>query len=727
MGVLAVILPLVAFPVALQAAEQRHALSASANPIRKVVTMLQAMQQKVSEEGEKEEALYKKFMCYCKNGGGDLAGSIEAAEASIETLGSDIKKSEEQKTQLDAAVKQAQDDRDAAKKTMAEAKAIREKEAAAYAADKAEYGANIDAITKAVAALEKGMAGSFLQTRPADALRRLAKASSSMLADDDRDQLVAFLEGKQGSEYAPQSGQITGILKQMGDEMAKGLAEATAVEEAAIKTYEELMAAKKKEVQVLIAKIESSLQRSGELGVSIAQMKNDLGDTEEALIADKEFKANLEKSCATKTAEWEERVKTRADELAALADTIKVLNDDDALELFKKTLPSPAVSLMQLQDGASALRARAATVLREARGGQQDRTRLDLILLALRGKKIGFEKVITMIDEMVASLKTEQSDDDHKKEYCGVQFDESDDKKKGLERAIADSETAIAKTSDSIATLKEEAAALTAGIKALDKAVAEATEQRKKENQEFTELMASDSAAKELLGFAKNRLNKFYNPKLYKPPAKRELAADDRIAVNLGGGTAPPTPAPAGIAGTGITVLAEVSAHTHQRSNVAPPPPPETFGAYTKKSQMNTGVIAMIDLLIKDMDKEMTVAEAEEKDAQADYETLMEDSAAKRKADSKSLSEKETATADLQADLEGHKDAKASSTKELAATLQYISTLHAECDWLLQYFDVRKEARASEIDSLGKAKAVLSGADYSLLQTGSRGSLRGSP
>merc|ERR1719145_139430 len=112
----------------------------------------------------------------------------------------------------------------------------------------------------------------------------------------------------------------------------------------------------------------------------------------------------------------------------------------------------------------------------------------------------------------------------------------------------------------------------------------------------------------------------------------------------------------------------------------------------------------------------MTEAETEEKDAQADYETLMKDSAEKRVADSKSLAEKESAAADLSAQLEAHKDDKVSATKEPAATLKYISSLHAECDWLLQYFDVRKAARASEIDALGKAKDVLSGADFSLLQ-----------
>merc|ERR1740138_646085 len=108
---------------------------------------------------------------------------------------------------------------------------------------------------------------------------------------------------------------------------------------------------------------------------------------------------------------------------------------------------------------------------------------LDFIALAIQGKKIGFEKVIKMIDEMVATLKTEQEDDDHKKEYCAKQFDLSDDKKKSLERSISDLETVIADTKDGIATAKEEIAALQASIKALDKAVAEATEQRKEENE----------------------------------------------------------------------------------------------------------------------------------------------------------------------------------------------------------------------------------------------------
>merc|ERR1740127_389068 len=199
-----------------------------------------------------------------------------------------------------------------------------------------------------------------------------------------------------------------------------------------------------------------------------------------------------------------------------------------------------------------------------------------------------------MIDEMVATLKTEQLDDDHKKEYCSKQFDLSDDKKKTLERSISDLETAIEDAKEGIATVTDEIAALSKSLKALDKAVSEATAQRKEENEDFQALMASDSAAKEILGFAKNRLNKFYNPSQYKAPPKRELTDEDRATL-AAGGTLAPTAAPGGIAGTGVTVLADVSEHG------AAKPPPEALGAYKKKGEESGGVIAMIDLIVKDL------------------------------------------------------------------------------------------------------------------------------
>jgi len=120
----------------------------------------------------------------------------------------------------------------------------------------------------------------------------------------------------------------------------------------------------------------------------------------------------------------------------------------------------------------------------------------------------------------------------------------------------------------------------------------------------------------------------------------------------------------------------------------------------------------MIDLLVKDLDKEMTEAEVEEKDSQADYEKMMEQSGTKRTADSKLVAEKTSAKADGEADLEAHKESHAATGKELLANGKYIASLHSECDWLVKHFDTRKDARTNEIESLKRAKAVLHGASY---------------
>merc|ERR1711865_963897 len=257
----------------------------------------------------------------------------------------------------------------------------------------------------------------------------------------------------------------------------------------------------------------------------------------------------------------------------------------------------------------------------------------------------------------------------------------TEDNLKALELKVSDLGKAIADHKESIATLVEEIEALGAGIKALDKQVAEATEERKEEHEDNVETLAQNNAAVELIGMAKNRMNKFYSPKLYKAP-----------------------PAP------------EVPAFA-QRSGVAPSPPPETFGAYAKKGGESGGVIAMMDMMIADLDKEITEIEVEEKNNQEEYEQLIKDTAEKRALDSKAIEDKESTKADLEATLVNTNEEKASKTKEAMATAQFLAETHGDCDWLLSNFDVRKSARAGEVDGLKKAKAVLSGADSSLLQS----------
>merc|ERR1719174_2016538 len=162
------------------------------------------------------------------------------------------------------------------------------------------------------------------------------------------------------------------------------------------------------------------------------------------------------------------------------------------------------------------MRSRALTMINKARSNHPG-LKLDFIALALRGKnKGGFDKVIKMIDEMTVQLGEDQKADEAKKSYCLKEFDTSEDKKKELQNEIEDLDTAIADSEEAITTTKAEIEALSDGIRMLDHSVEDATEERKAQNEAYQALMAGDTAAKELLGMAKNRLQKFYNPKLAK-------------------------------------------------------------------------------------------------------------------------------------------------------------------------------------------------------------------
>merc|ERR1719169_188800 len=297
---------------------------------------------------------------------------------------------------------------------------------------------------------------------------------SEEMSSTDRDLLSAFLTQGNGQGYAPASAEIVGILKQMKDTMEKDLAEVIAAEDAAKQDFEGLVAAKEKEIASATQAIEEKTKRTGEVAVEIVNLKEDLDDTTESLAEDQKFLADLTKNCETKKKEWAEICKMRQEELVALADTIKILNDDDAQEMFKKSIPSASASLLQLQVTSKELRAQALKVLSSARRASQTNVNLDLIELALHGKKVSFDKVIAMINDMVTLLGKEQVEDDTKKTYCENEFDKADDKKKELELSISDIEKAMDEAKESIETFEAEIKALEEGIIKLDREVAEA-------------------------------------------------------------------------------------------------------------------------------------------------------------------------------------------------------------------------------------------------------------
>jgi chromosome segregation ATPase len=690
-----------------------YGLRQKENPIRRIVTLLQDMQKEIETEGEKEEKAFDKFMCYCDGNSDGMKKAAEEGAQKATELASKLEALQAEKAQLEQELKDHQSSRETAKQDQDKATSIREKEKADFDAASADMSTNIAAMKGAIAALEKGL-GAFMQISSSQkaVLQRIVAASST-LDDYQREGAMAFVQGK---ESAQSSGEIMGMLKAMLEEMEGDLATAEKDEATAVAGFEELSAAKAAEIASATSAIESKTKRAGEVAVEVVQTKDDLEDTKAEVSETTAFLGDLGKQCAEKKSEWAERQKMRAEEVSAISEAIKVLNDDDALDLFKKTVPSMVQTGMQfLQRGSpkSSMALRAKTVLVSLmQKSQAHATVFSLLSSALKSKSVDFSKITAQIDGMIDVLGKEQADDDKQKAFCDSEFSKSAAEKKATEEKLASLAASIEEMSATVATLTSEIETLSAEIKALDKAVAEATEQRKEEHATFLQAQAENQAATQLVEAAKNKLYKFYNPVMYKAPERRELTEEERIAVS--GGAPDPrdaeeaTAAP-GIAGTGIAVFAQV----RSASNAAPPPPPETFGAYTKKTGKSNGVIALMDMMISDLKTDLTDSEHAEEMAQKDYENLMSASQKSRATNAESITEKESASAEWSEKIENSKTEQASTTEALMKLKEYIAGLHSSCDFLVENYESRKEARTNEVEGLKNAKSVLAGANFS--------------
>jgi len=679
------------------------------NPIRKVVSLLQGMAKNVGAEGEKEKHLFDRFMCYCKGGEADLQKSISDNGAKYPVVQSDLEQAQSSVAKLKEDLKEHRANWQSAKQAIGAANAVRAREHKMFQLEVAEKQEYLTSLSKAMPTLQSGMAGTrFLQTNAA-LMQNVRKAASvdPQLTDDDRESVMSFLSmhHKSADEYAPSASEVIGILTRMKADYEQDLADITARETTAVGLYKDLIAAKTKESKSLGYTVQKKTARAGELAVDIVNMKHDLKSAEAMLNADSQLLKNLKSECATKTREQAEREQMRSKEMLAIHDTISILNADDSLDLFKQTL-SPSGSLLQVTgqvQGLSSMLAR----LEKNPHATGDRPEVRFLEMALQGKRVDFSKVAKLVDDMMSLLDREQADDDNKKEFCKDKMHAVELKAKELVKSIKDHQADLGDRSETLSQNEEETQALRSKVTALDRINADATEQRRAQNQDFTALMSSNTNAKELLEMARARLQKFYNP------AKKVALARKASTV------ATALPAWAGVdLASGDDYFTGVSRQSLFKFLDKRPAGVAAFfqQKYQQSTQDNNNVVSMLNQLVWELETEMKLAGKDEERDQTAYQDFMKDSAAKRTAYLKGINDMLATKAENE-ELKAKQDGELiADVKEHKAALAYKAQLHSQCDWLLQNVDLRRTARADEMDQLKKAKATLIGADYSLAQ-----------
>eukprot|EP00933_Yihiella_yeosuensis_P035077 TRINITY_DN28530_c0_g1_i1.p1 TRINITY_DN28530_c0_g1~~TRINITY_DN28530_c0_g1_i1.p1 ORF type:complete len:715 (+),score=211.33 TRINITY_DN28530_c0_g1_i1:99-2243(+) len=685
-------------------------LEVNANPIRKVVTMLQKMSEKLGNEAEHEKELYEKFECYCKKTQKSLQDAIDAAESVGPITPEDIEAKKNEVKALQNEVKKLKSDKIDDEASLQSAKVNRDKEHTVYVKvvgeeKQTEHAAESALESLGVSTTEKP---SFLELN-SDSQKSNSHSGFGIGAGTSwlpelihgfmhskrativaKRKVAAFLEGK-GKENPADMEDVKTYITDIEHEAEDDIVVEDKEEDKEVVDYTGVKTSKKAEIAALLDMMEKKMKAMGTLEVDIVNMQHDMANGAESLADNKKMLAEVAKSCASKASDWKERQTYRADEQVALAETIKMLNSDDALELFKNTIKSPA--LLQISQNRQKVLDQAKAIVDNLRSNPKNakhHSALNFLALKLAGNQVDLSSVFKKIDGMVVLMKTEQRDDDSKKQYCNKAFDESAERIKGVSRNLEQISASLETGKQSVEKLAGEMKALKAGISDLDSSIAEASENRKAEHASFNELISGNTAAVKLLGMAKDRLNHFYNP-------------------SLAPNTATTTANPYDLS------LVQISEHNARAPTVEVGTPPPTFsGDYKARGEESNGILKMLDTLANDLEKEMTVSRTEESHSQKEYEETVAEAQRKRETDLKSIQGKAQSKADVESDLIEDKDAMSAKSTELHTAKKYVSDLHGECDWLLQNFDLRKQARVEETEGMTRAKAVLAGADFSL-------------
>jgi len=460
--------------------------------------------------------------------------------------------------------------------------------------------------------------------------------------------------------YAPQSGEIFGILKQMKETFETNLSASQKEEMANQAAYEDLKAAKLAEIAAGNEQKDTKTQELADTDAALAQAKQDLEDTRNSLSADQKFLMNLKETCQMTDAEWEERQKARQEEIQACSEALAILSSDDAHDTFTKTFNFVQVHRAQ----ESSKRDQAAKVLFTA---AKTYANPQLATLATQVRLDAFTKVKAAIDEMVTALLKEKEDEIKHKDFCtdGLNKNERAQELKQrdieeLEAKIADLTATIDELTKSIATLESEIAEMQTQLK-------RAGEDREKENADFQLTIADQRETQKLLTNALNVLKAVY--------AKKSFA------------------------------------QTKAKQEPAGPPPPPGFKKYEQSSGAG-GVMGMLQQIIADAKQLEADAIKAETDSQKAYETFVKDTNGSIEEKNRDITNKSELKATAEADKTASEEAKETAMNEQQQNKNEEADLHKSCDFVLKNFDIRQAARDQEVEALRQAKAILSGASF---------------
>lgn len=665
-------------------------------PVNKVIELLHDMLDTLQKDQKTDQETYDKMSCWCEDNDKEKTKAISDADARIVQLKAEIEAGIAGSERLKVEIQSLEEEIETELASLAQATEIRKKQYDEFNNEEKDLIESISALKAAIVVLSKHHESAMLQANNTnssmlsitsllkDQMQRHEHLLRRAFTPSQQEAIEALVQGRQSppegaavhvSSYNSQSGEIYGILNQMLETFESDLTEAQKNEEDAQQEYSNLKSAKEKQISASQGQLANKKTELAQTHSTLAQNEQDLKDTEATLAADEQYLTMLKAKCQLTDQEWDERQKTRQDEIAAINQALTILSADDASDTFSRTF-NPASFLQVRSDPQLERREKAAEVLGKA-ATKANSTHLSSI--AVKVKIDSFTEVKEAIDTMISQLLTEKEDEIKHRDTCTGELHTNELQTAETEH---DKETVLADIESldmSIDALTKEIDELNTEITDLKTELSRAGENRESENVEFQAIVADQKETQRLLKEAKQALIDFY------------------------GLTVPPS-----------LVQKNTTANSTSNSTSYKPtyePSPDGFEKYEHHGASNS-VIALLDQIIRDTEQMEADSLRAEQDSQKAYEAFVQDTNRSVEAKEKSVINKDKAKSTAAADKVQKQDERDTILSDLELLSHNEAQTHANCDFVLKNFDIRQEARDEEVEALREAKSYLSGAIY---------------
>jgi len=693
------------------------------SPIAKVVVLITEMKATVEKEATSDEDAYDKYSCWSLTNEKQKKAAIATNTKNVKALESFVAEAAGTTGQLTAEIKALKSDIEEDQAALDSANSQREKESEAFQAEEADMKETIGLLTQAIAKLQAvqllqknghsvpmstqgdvllqvkqvakhvrrhpnfngemqrdlfDVLGSLQQVAGKEARRQGSTLQATallgevflpkrgepslfqnLLADEAKpNKLKGAAAG--AKSYNSRSGPIIGMFKEMKDEFQRDLGSAQKEDLTALINFQHLNAAKSGEIAASTKQQEMKEGQLADLKAKVAESKESIESSNDAIDSDSKFLANVLKNRKIEDKDYEARVKTRSDEIVALGKTLEILTGDESRALFGKTISFLQVSTATRERMENQLSKKAMQLLMKI---GRKHNNMALISMAVNVRLDAFKKVKAAMSKMTSALQRQQKAEYEKWEECKKEIDETEDEIKEGSETRNDLGEKHQDLKNTLSELQTSTNQLNTEVSEMSVELKKAGESRKAENLLFQSSISDQRATVAILNMALNKLKEFYSKAAF--------------------------------------VQTKTSSHASQ---------PET-DEYSKSSGAG-GVMQLLAKIITDAETEGQELAMTEADNQKAYAEFVQDTSASMGTARKAIAQKAKQSAAAKSEKSETEGALTANKAELEKLNKLLSGTHQSCDFLIKYFDTRQKARSEEMDAIGEATSILSGANY---------------